>query len=241
MPRDFESNNYRTRRAWLEEYFDRTAATAWAELTSETPVGAIRARVRAGRDRMRALLGAWLPADLQGRRVLDAGCGTGPLSIELARRGAQVVAVDLAARLIQVARERVPRQLTGSIDFVVGDFLDPGLGAFDHAVVMDSLIHYAPDDAVAALAELAPRIRRSLLFTFVPRTPLFALARMVARVLPAASRPPSVEPVSETRLRALLGTQPRLAAWQPARTALVGSGFYRSQAVELVGARAVTE
>jgi magnesium-protoporphyrin O-methyltransferase len=241
LPRDFESTSYRTRRAWLEEYFDRTAATTWAELTSETPVGAIRARVRAGRDRMRVLLGAWLPADLLGRRVLDAGCGTGPLSIELARRGAQVVAVDLAASLIQVARQRAPRQLAGSIDFVVGDLLDPRLGAFDHAVAMDSLIHYAPDDAVAALAELAPRIRRSLLFTFVPRTPLLALARVVAQVLPVGSRPPSVEPVSETRLRALLGAEPRLAAWRPARTARVSSGFYRSQAVELVGVRAVTE
>ena len=42
---------------------------------------------------MRATLLDWLPADLTGRRILDAGCGTGALAIEAARRGAHVVAV----------------------------------------------------------------------------------------------------------------------------------------------------
>ncbi len=30
----------------------------------------------------------------------------------------------------------------GTIDFRVGDMLDPALGRFDHVVAMDSLIHY---------------------------------------------------------------------------------------------------
>jgi magnesium-protoporphyrin O-methyltransferase len=238
LERELDSDNYRARRAWLEEYFDRTAAAAWAELTSETPVGPVRARVRAGRDRMRAIIAGWLPSDLHGCRVLDAGCGTGPISVELARRGARVVAVDLAARLIDVARGRAPRELAESIDFVVGDMLDPTLGAFDYAVAMDSLIHYAAHDAVAALTALAPRIRRSLFFTFVPRTRLFAVARILARVLPRVNGPPSVEPVAETRLRSLLASEAGLSTWRPARTAHVNSGFYRSQALELLKAPA---
>ncbi len=58
----------------------------------------IRATVRAGRDAMRAELLSWLPADLTGRRLLDAGCGTGALAVEAARRGAEVVAVDVRRR-----------------------------------------------------------------------------------------------------------------------------------------------
>ena len=95
---------YLERRGQIETYFDRTAAETWARLTSDAPVSGIRATVRAGRDRMRATLLSWLPEDLHGRRLLDAGCGTGALSIEAARRGADVVAIDLSPNLVAVAR-----------------------------------------------------------------------------------------------------------------------------------------
>ena len=81
---------YLERRGELETYFDRTAVDAWAKLTSDAPVGRIRATVRAGRDEMRNTLLSWLPQNMSGARLLDAGCGTGALSIEAARRGARV-------------------------------------------------------------------------------------------------------------------------------------------------------
>ena len=85
-----------------------------------------------------------------GDAVLDAGCGTGALAIEAARRGAHVVAVDLSPTLIGLARERAPRDLgTGAVEFRVGDMLDPALGRFDYVVAMDSLIHYPAPDIVA--------------------------------------------------------------------------------------------
>jgi magnesium protoporphyrin O-methyltransferase len=72
-----EQASYQQTRAKLEAYFDRTAADQWAKLTSDAPVSGIRATVRAGRDRMRETLLSWLPQDLHGHRILDAGCGTG--------------------------------------------------------------------------------------------------------------------------------------------------------------------
>src|SRR5262250_2234932 len=99
-------NTYELRRTQLETYFDRTAVDAWSRLTSDAPVSRIRATVRAGRDGMRNTLLDWLPQDLRGMRVLDAGCGTGALAAEAARRGARVVAVDLSPTLIELARQR---------------------------------------------------------------------------------------------------------------------------------------
>ncbi|NDE73021.1 MAG: methyltransferase domain-containing protein, partial [Betaproteobacteria bacterium] len=94
--------SYQERRGQIETYFDRTAVQAWARLTSDAPLGRIRATVRAGRDQMRAKLLSWLPHDLSGRRLLDAGCGTGALAVEAARRGADVVAIDLSPKLIEL-------------------------------------------------------------------------------------------------------------------------------------------
>jgi len=226
--------SWRARRGELETYFDRTAAEAWSRLTSDAPVGRIRATVRAGRERMRATLLGWLPADLRGKRVLDAGCGTGALAVEAARRGADVVAVDLSPRLVELAYERLPADLgEGSVAFAVGDMIEAAHGGFDHVVCMDSLIHYSPQDAVQAVAGLARRTEASLLFTFAPRTPLLAAMHAVGRLFPRGERAPAIEPVQAARLARLLAAEPALEAWRPGRTQRIASGFYTSQAMEV--------
>ena len=132
------SLTYAETRNELEDYFDRTAVDAWTRLTSDAPVNRIRATVRAGRDEMRRTLLDWLPADLSGRRLLDAGCGTGALSVEAARRGAEVVAVDLSPTLVDLARSRAANGGgAGSVEFLAGDMLASSLGEFDHVVAMD--------------------------------------------------------------------------------------------------------
>lgn len=228
------SATWQSRRGELLAYFDRTAAEAWARLTSEAPVSGIRATVRAGRAAMRRTLLGWLPADLRGRRLLDAGCGTGALAMEAARRGAEVVAVDLSPTLIGLARERAGDDHgAGGVTWVVGDMLDPALGRFDHVVAMDSLIHYRAEDAVAALAGLAARTRGTILFTFAPRTALLAAMHAVGGLFPKADRAPAIVPVAERRLRGLIAAQAGFAAWRVGRSARIASGFYISQALEL--------
>lgn len=228
-------STYQERRGEVETYFDRTAADAWSRLTSDAPVSRIRATVRAGRDRMRATLLGWLPADLTGRRLLDAGCGTGALAVEAARRGAQVVAIDVAPTLISLAQERAPKDFgVGSIQFLVGDMSDASLGSFDHVVAMDSVIHYRSKDVVALLAGVAERTTGSIIFTYAPKTPALALMHAVGKLFPRGDRSPAIEPVSERTLHGLISAEPRFAGWRIARTLRVARGFYTSQALELV-------
>jgi len=227
---------YEQRRGKIEDYFDRTAVKAWEQLTSTAPVGRIRTTVRAGRERMREQLLAWLPADLTGLRLLDAGCGTGALALEAARRGAQVVAIDLSPALVQVARDRVAElqagaSLLGNIDWRSGDMLDPALGDFDHVVAMDSLIHYDEADMVRIMASWSQRTRHSMLFTFAPRTPLLAAMRSMGSLFPRDNRAPWIEPVAEVSLRARLSRE--LPQRGVGRTQRIASGFYTSQALEL--------
>ena len=225
--------SYRQRRDEIETYFDRTAAEAWNRLTSNAPVSRIRQTVRAGRDRMRGTLLGWLPEDLSGRRILDAGCGTGMLAIEAAARGAEVLAVDLSPTLVELAQTRVPEPLAGRIEFRVGDMWDPDFGQFDHVVAMDSLIHYATADAVRTLAGLAGMTRDSMVFTFAPRTPLLAAMHAVGRWFPRGDRAPAIEPVAAAALDRMLATEAGLSTWKMGRVERISSGFYTSQAFEL--------
>ncbi len=228
------SPTYHSKRGQLEEYFDRTASDAWAKLTSDAPVSGIRKTVRAGRDRMRQTLLDWLPQDLHGRRILDAGCGTGALAVEMARRGAQVVAIDLSPTLVQLARERVPEDLgEGKLQFIAGDMLSTSLGRFDHVVCMDSMIHYEKHDMVQVLAGLAERTAKSVLFTFAPSNPILATMIRVGRVFPRGDRAPFIEPIAEGSLRSLIASATTLTGWKIDRTEKISSGFYTSQAMEI--------
>lgn len=223
-----EGAGYGTRRDALETYFDRTARKAWEDLTSDAKVSGIRATVRAGRAAMRALLLDWLPQDLRRTRILDAGCGTGAFAVEAARRGASVVAIDVAGGLVEVARARAQVFLGhGEIEWRVGDMLDPALGRFDHVVAMDSLIHYEAEDIARAVAGLRARATKSVLFTFAPRTPMLAAMHAAGKLFPRRDRAPAIVPVAEERLTDLIGAD-RIVG-----TERVATRFYISQAMEV--------
>ncbi|WP_010162313.1 magnesium protoporphyrin IX methyltransferase [Sphingomonas sp. PAMC 26617] len=214
----------------LETYFDRTAAKAWEQLTSDAPVSGIRATVRAGRTEMRDTLLSWLPHDMSGLRLLDAGCGTGALAVAAAERGAEVVAIDVAGSLVQIARDRAPATL--KIDWRVGDLLDPALGTFDHVVAMDSLIHYPAFDIVTVVQRLAERTRGSIVFTFAPQTPLLLAMLGMGRLFPRSDRSPAILPVRDRLLRTLIRN-----ALPPARIGRdrrVSASFYTSHALEVL-------
>ena len=226
--------DYETRRSWIADYFDRRAVRAWTDLTSDAPVGFVRGTVRAGRDRMRATLLRWLPADLTGMRLLDAGCGTGALAVEAAARGAHVIGIDLSPTLIEIARARTPAALVSRVELHAGDMLDPSLVEFDDIVAMDSLIHYNCMDIIDVLRGLSQRTRRALLFTFAPKTVPLALMHAVGRAFPRADRAPAIEPVAPRQLQRRMAVDPAMRAWRVADSQRVASGFYTSQLLQLV-------
>ena len=229
---DASNTGWEEQRDLLQTYFDQTARRAWEDLTSDAKVSGIRATVRAGRERMRATLLSWLPSDMRRTRLLDAGCGTGALAVAAAWRGAEVTAIDVAGGLIDVARARAGGFLGhGKIIWRTGDMLDPALGGFDHVAAMDSLIHYAADDIAAAIERLTVRTRSTIVFTFAPRTPLLAAMHAVGRAFPRGNRAPAIQPVEEGALRTRLAG---ISGWRIGRSERIASGFYTSQAMELV-------
>lgn len=215
----------------VETYFDRTATRTWDRLTSDAPVSRIRETVRRGRDAMRAQMLGRLPEDLRGARVLDAGCGTGQMTAELAARGAEVVAVDISPALVGIAEARLPKALPGRVDFRAGDMLAEELGSFDHVMAMDSLIYYDRHDIARALGALGRRTRGEILFTVAPRTPLLMAMWHAGRMFPRADRSPTMIPHAPTALRRALYRAE--APGRLTRLDRISSGFYISQALEL--------
>lgn len=98
-----------------------------------------------------SLLNAWyerpamlrLAGDVRGRTILDAGCGSGPLSAELRDRGAAVSGFDGSPAMIELAR----RRLGDDVPLTVADLARPlpyADGAFDD-VVASLVLHYLED------------------------------------------------------------------------------------------------
>jgi magnesium-protoporphyrin O-methyltransferase len=220
---------YLNRRNEIERYFDRTAAAAWEKLTSDAPVSRVRARVRAGRDEMRTMLLSYLPDDLRGVRILDAGCGTGALAVAAAERGAKVTAIDLSPQLVAVAKERLPTHL--DVTFVSGDMLDPDLGMFDYVVAMDSIIHYPTLDMINIIEALSARATKAMIFSFPPRTIPLGILWGVGKLFPRGDKSPAIEPQPPKKLRAALA---KLNGLKLGRSHRVATGFYISEAQELV-------
>lgn len=102
------------------------------------------------------LFGRYL-SDVRGRRVLDIGCGTGWTSLLLAQRGAQVTAVDISAREIEILCCNAAHYgLKDRICALAGDITQMGLAAesFEMCVGGSILHHLEPNEEVAILQEI---------------------------------------------------------------------------------------
>ena len=208
----------------VEHYFDRSATKVWERLTSDAPVSRIRQTVREGRDRMRGLMLGQLPADLKGARVLDAGCGAGQMTAELAARGADVFAVDISPQLVEIARARLPAEHAHKVTFASGD-MTADHGRFDYVLAMDSLIYYNTQDISGALDRLGQNTDQAVVFTVAPRTPFLMTFWTMGKLFPRSDRSPIMVPHAFKTLHH--ATDRRLT-----KVERVSRGFYISECLE---------
>lgn len=106
---------------------------------------------------------------LQGQRVLDAGCGPGYYAAWMLARGAQVTALDVSPRMVQLARQR----LGPSVDVRLADLsqpLDLPDGSFD--VVLSALVVHYVRDWDALFREFVRVLRPGGRFVFSTDHPL---------------------------------------------------------------------
>ena len=225
--------NYQQRRQQIEHYFDRTAADVWA-------TDLRRARERHSRNGARGSRGnAKYLAELVARGLVrSAGVGCGlwhwRYLIELAKRGAEVIAVDLSQSLIELANERYSAMDEyHRIQFIVGDMRQLEGERFDHVLAMDSIIHYAAQDGLRTLETLADSVDDRWYSLSHPR-PCRSRRCTRRKVFPRSDRAPAIEPIAPAVLLRSLDQSSELTDWMVGREHRVSTGFYTSQAMELV-------
>ena len=98
---------------------------------------------------------AALVASLAAGSVLDAGCGTGRVAVELARRGVEVVGVDIDPQMLAAARAKAPE-----LEFHEADLASFDLGRRFDAVVAagNVMIFLTPGTEQAVLERLAAHL-----------------------------------------------------------------------------------
>jgi 2-polyprenyl-3-methyl-5-hydroxy-6-metoxy-1,4-benzoquinol methylase len=150
------------------QFFDGYAADFDAIYGSDNgPVERIANRLfrRAMLIRYEKTLAGCQPVD--GRTVIDIGCGPGHYSIALARAGAEkVLGLDFAAGMLKIASERAEAQGVGQrCSFVLADFLTHAIPErFDYAIVM-GFMDYVRDPR-PVIDRVLSIIRRRAFFSF---------------------------------------------------------------------------
>lgn len=131
-------------------------------------------------------------APLKGRRVLDVGCGGGVLSDSMARRGAKVLGIDLAAKALKVAQLHALEAGTDAVEYreVSAEALAIELPAvFDTVTCMEMLEHVPDPSAIVGACAALVKPGGWAFFSTLNRNPkafLFAIvgAEHVLNLLP---------------------------------------------------------
>jgi SAM-dependent methyltransferase len=104
-------------------------------------------RARAERSEFARLIDRAIPGDA---RIVEIGCGTGQMSLYLARARRIIVGADLTRESLRLGVEAARRFELDQVQFIETDLHHPGLqsGAFD-VVYSSGVLHHTPDPSAA--------------------------------------------------------------------------------------------
>ena len=121
-----------------------------------------------------------------GMRVLDVGCGDGTTAIPAARRGADVVGVDIARNLVTAATERAAAEGLGNCRFLQGDVMDLAEiddASFDLTIsIFGAMFAPRPLDTAEELVRVTRPGGRIIMGNWIPGDPT-----LVAQILRISS------------------------------------------------------
>ncbi|XP_050221697.1 magnesium protoporphyrin IX methyltransferase, chloroplastic [Mercurialis annua] len=223
----------------VREYFNNTGFQRWKKIYGETDeVNRVQRDIRLGHSKTVENVLQMLKDEgsLKGVTVCDAGCGTGSLSIPLAKEGAVVSASDISAAMVAEAEKNAKEQLQLATEnapvlpkFEVND-LESLNGKYDTVVCLDVLIHYPQSKADGMIAHLASLAENRLILSFAPKTFYYSLLKRIGELFPGPSKATRAYLHAEGDVERAL----KKVGWKIRKRGLTTTQFYFARLVEAV-------
>jgi len=154
-------------------YFETSGFSRWTAIYGEGGIPPIWRVIRDGHDLAMDRVIDWIQDD-GSRSALDAGCGTGVLSMRLSDCGYDVDGFDVSAPMVSYARYNTKDRGHGSPPrFFVGDIAALGAAprSYDLVCCLDVLFHYPYAECTEMLAKLAALSSYKVIGSFALATP----------------------------------------------------------------------
>nr|XP_043617141.1 magnesium protoporphyrin IX methyltransferase, chloroplastic-like [Erigeron canadensis] len=223
----------------VREYFTNDGFQRWKKIYGDTDdVNKVQLDIRIGHAKTVESVMKMLTDEgsLKGVTVCDAGCGTGLLSIPLAKEGAVVFASDISSSMVSEAQTKAKEELQGKDDFQMPKFevsdLESLNGKYDTVVCLDVLIHYPQSKADGMIAHLASLAENRLILSFAPKTFYYDLLKRIGELFPGPSKATRAYLHSEADIERAL----QKVGWKIRKRGLTTTQFYFSRIVEAVRA-----
>ncbi|GMH23473.1 hypothetical protein Nepgr_025316 [Nepenthes gracilis] len=229
----------------VKEYFNSTGFQRWRKIYGGMDdVNRVQLDIRIGHAKTveNAIKMLCDEGSLQGVTVCDAGCGTGCLSIPLAKQGAIVSASDISAAMVAEAEKLTKEELQTSRNdlsptpmfmpkFEIKD-LESLDGKYDTVVCLDVLIHYPQNKANAMIAHLASLAENRLILSFAPKTFYYDLLKRIGELFPGPSKATRAYLHAEADIERAL----KNVGWKIRKRGLITTQFYFAKLIEAVPA-----
>ncbi len=221
------------RKAALREYFGPAGFERWKIIYGDGPVSFIRRTVREGHAAVVGQAMEWIGPQ-SALRVLDAGCGPGVVSLQLARQGHTVKGYDLSEQMVEAARQSLtqePVEVRERVEFNCSDLETLADQAkFDLAICLDVLIYYPEEELTRMLSRLKTLSPDRLIFTYAPASLLLRGMHWLGKKFPRRQRATRLEIIGEKAVKRALAAN----GWHLARQRHFNKGFYHVVLAEAV-------
>jgi magnesium-protoporphyrin O-methyltransferase len=216
----------------VKGYFETSGFSRWTAIYGEGSIPPVWSVIRDGHQRALEKVIAWIQDD-PPRNALDAGCGTGTLSVRLADCGYRVDGFDISAPMVSFARYNTRDRMRGEApQFFVGNIaeLDAAPQSYELVCCLDVLFHYPYDEVLSMIDKLAGLSSHKVIGSFALRTPANSFWMSVGKRFHKKNRMTSIHLLSYDEFERAFYR----AGFRVTRTHRVKRFFYDSYVFEAV-------